>query len=271
MSLTSTLSSVADRFVSRDEIDNLRQFVESIKENLPQQYESLQKVIESAENKLNLDSVHLFSFKSHLEMLKNQRIDYRLDDHVEPVHYDLTVTPHLENFTFDGSVAIRIKAKFDGISAITLMKENLCIKSVNLQHNGREIALENQYFNEITDKWTLALSENLIKNEVYALQIDYSGIIGEGREGLFRSSYQESGKRKWLISTQFQPTKSRNVFPGLWFQIIFVLLIFLIIFLGFDEPRSKTTFTLTIIRPSYFKSSLSNTNIDTYFVYDRYF
>lgn len=148
-------------------------------------------------------------------MLKNQKNDYRLDDHVEPVHYDLTVTPHLENFTFIGSVSIHIEAKFEGINAITLMRENLDIKSVNLQHNGRNIALENQYFNEVTDKWTLALSENLIENEVYELHIDYSGIIGEGREGLFRSFYWENGKRKWLVSTQFQPTKSRNVFPGL--------------------------------------------------------
>lgn len=212
MSLTSTLSSVTDRFVVSGEILLLKEFVESIKDIFKDQHESLVKLISKAEENLNWDRLRLTTFKDHLELLENQNENYRLDGLIQPEHYDLTITPHFENFTFNGTVIIHLEAKVEGVSSINLLKENLNIEKFTLFKDWKEVPIMSEYYNELTDKWTIVLAKSL-ENGTHTLRIDYSGVIGTEREGLFRSDYWENGRRKLLVATQFQPTKARNLFP----------------------------------------------------------
>jgi hypothetical protein len=69
MSLTSTLSSVADRFVSKEEIQKLQSFIETNKDDLSANEKAgLENVVKAAESTLEWDK-NFDDFKEYIRVL----------------------------------------------------------------------------------------------------------------------------------------------------------------------------------------------------------
>jgi len=81
------------------------------------------------------------------------------------------------------------------------------------------------------------------------LTLEWSGLVGTGTEGLYRSEYVDesnsSGPKKVMLATQFEPTYARRVFPC------------------FDQPDFRAFWTLTIEAPvSLGTHALSNSDLE---------
>lgn len=68
----------------------------------------------------------------------------------------------------------------------------------------------------------------------YQLSLVFNGSLTTGIVGLYRSSYNDprDDTNKFVVSTKFQPTFARRAFPC------------------FDEPGFKSTFSLSLVKPS---------------------
>ncbi|XP_069102047.1 aminopeptidase N-like [Argopecten irradians] len=172
----------------------------------------------------------------------------RLPKTIEPVDYDLVVTPNFygadpESFTFDGSVNIKIKCK-NATDKIIIHSKQLIIREWNLTP---EVAPEDIKIDGMTEDTTqqlltFTLNKNMLPTNFYHLTIKFAGPLKTDLAGLYLSSYQEGGETKYLATTQFQPTDARKAFPC------------------FDEPGFKAVFRITLLRQEGWHS-LSNSPI----------
>ena len=81
------------------------------------------------------------------------------------------------------------------------------------------------------------------------LFISYDSQLNTTLGGLYRSFYEENGKRRWLALTDFEPTGARHAFPC------------------FDEPALKARWTITVQMQSEYSAisnmpAVSETSID---------
>lgn len=69
---------------------------------------------------------------------ENYIADYTLPRNVKPLHYDLTLIPDLEQFTFEGEESIRVRIVGNDVRQITIHTLFLDIKEVTFitQENG---------------------------------------------------------------------------------------------------------------------------------------
>uniref|UniRef100_A0A0A1XS95 Aminopeptidase n=1 Tax=Zeugodacus cucurbitae TaxID=28588 RepID=A0A0A1XS95_ZEUCU len=177
--------------------------------------------------------------------------DYRLPLEITPSHYNLKLTPYLQEsdgnkrFTFDGEVTIQINS--------TITTKTLVLHSKNLKYKTKELWAEDApnakidlgegTLNAVTDKIQYNLSVELVARKTYFLHFVYNGTMDDDMHGFYRSSYVDSNNNtKWIGSTQFQTNHARRAFPS------------------FDEPKFKATYNVTIRRPKVF-NSFGNTRI----------
>ncbi|KAJ8611907.1 hypothetical protein MRB53_037703 [Persea americana] len=154
-----------------------------------------------------------------------------LPTNVKPLHYDLTLEPHLDTFKFDGSVKIDLDVVEDTTS-ISLNTLELDIHSTVVYTQGTEIssALELSY-NEDQQTTKIDLKGHTIPAGTKAMvYIKFTGSLNDNMAGFYRSSYKsEDGQEKWMATTQMEPTDARRAFPC------------------FDEPALKATFSVSLI------------------------
>ncbi|RUS14476.1 peptidase family M1-domain-containing protein, partial [Jimgerdemannia flammicorona] len=169
-----------------------------------------------------------------------------LPSNVKPLHYDLTLTPNLETFKFDGTVKINLAVKHD-TEKITLHAQDLefgyaKVHSTSLKTETAQLATEIKY-DEKTLSATLSFPETIPHGSEATLEIGFKGTLNDKMFGFYRSSYQDAqGNTKYLATTQFEATHARRAFPC-W-----------------DEPALKATFDVTLVVPSELVA-LSNMNI----------
>lgn len=129
----------------------------------------------------------------------NAIVNYRLPDNVVPVHYDIKLTPYIEehNFTFDGKsrIIIEIRGATQDLSFHAL---NLTINepATSLVSNDNVIytPTAHNYDNE-TEILTLHFDDELSLG-IYSLNIQFVGILNEELHGFFRTSYvNENGDK----------------------------------------------------------------------------
>lgn len=171
-----------------------------------------------------------------------------LPNTVEFIHYDLTITPNLQDFTFRGEALISMKflAPTRRIvlhaAELTIAPEDICLWF------GMDIDDHIPATQAIMDKKaetvTIELAEET-PEELGTLEITYTGVLNDKMAGFYRSKYTSAdGTEKYLATTQFEATDARRALPC-----------------G-DEPALKATFDVCLVVPEGM-TALSNMPVRT--------
>ncbi|XP_071443952.1 aminopeptidase N-like [Hetaerina americana] len=169
---------------------------------------------------------------------------YKLPTHLSPEHYTLKVITHLEDendFRFEGSMTIKVRCVESGGSNITLhVKDPLKIVHNNVKISrameedggGEELSISSYREDVENDFYVIELSQPLLSGMTYTVSIPFYGKLTQLLAGYYLSSYVDlaSGQKRWLASTQFEPTDARRAFPC------------------FDEPSFKARFQISLGR-----------------------
>lgn len=178
----------------------------------------------------------------------DQPSNMRLPRSIIPKSYDIKLIPFMveENFTFIGEVTILVEV-IEECKNITLHSLELTINEVNLHflnstndNNTTKEALPitNKSY-DIPNQFYVLETEAELRKGFYQLHFKYEGVLDDDLQGFYRSSYTVGNEKRWLATTQFQPTFFRSAVPS------------------FDEPALKAKFSISIARPSHLVS-LSN-------------
>ena len=169
---------------------------------------------------------------------KNTKNKVRLESHISPLHYNITLHPDLLSFIFSGKEIIKIKIDKD-VKQITLHSKDIKIQTAEII--PKKI---NQFANKISydekKETTTFYFKNTINKGEYNLSIIFSGVINESLRGFYKSKYVLDGEEKYIATTQFEATDARRAFPC------------------FDEPAHKAVFEVSLIIPEN-HTAISNT------------
>ena len=157
--------------------------------------------------------------------------DYRLPRTVIPSHYQLTLEPDLDTFTFRGSEVVTVIVH-QPVESIVLNAVDLEIDRAELigVDPDRRIAATVR-FDEAAERATFDLSGTAEPGE-WELHVEFRGELNDKLHGFYRSSYEgPDGETKVIATTQFEATDARRAFPC-W-----------------DEPDLKATFGVTLVVP----------------------
>ncbi|KAJ1527504.1 hypothetical protein ONE63_007476 [Megalurothrips usitatus] len=158
---------------------------------------------------------------------------------LRPFYYNITLTPDLESFSFDGFIEIYLNAIEDADQIVLHSKElSFGPSDCTVLHYDMENYTPLEPWGEVTEAdfnieteiVTLPLSKPLQRGLHFVLRINkFVGILNTDLDGFYRSSYKTSaGETRWLATTQFEPTGARRAFPC-W-----------------DEPSYKARYDITI-------------------------
>ncbi|MSQ10229.1 MAG: M1 family peptidase [Dehalococcoidia bacterium] len=158
--------------------------------------------------------------------------DVRLPANVRPTRYDLTLTPDLEAFTFEGSIAISVELA-EAIDVITLHALELTIHEASVTQADGAVRKATVSFNEDAETATLMLDKVAFAGDA-TINIRFAGILNDQLRGFYRSTYTgPDGKPQTMATTQFEATDARRCLPC-W-----------------DEPAVKAIFVVTMVAPEH--------------------
>ncbi|KAL1959712.1 hypothetical protein VTO42DRAFT_1298 [Malbranchea cinnamomea] len=153
-----------------------------------------------------------------------------LPANVKPLHYDLTLEPDFDKFTYRGTVVIDLDVVEDTTS-ITLNALELDIHSTTVTSNG-VVVTDSPDLTLDSDKQTATVKfdKAIPAGSKAQLKQTFTGTLNDHMAGFYRCSYKgANGEKKYIASTQMEPTDARRAFPC------------------FDEPALKAEFTVTLI------------------------
>ncbi|WP_421931957.1 M1 family metallopeptidase [Phenylobacterium sp.] len=140
---------------------------------------------------------------------------------VEPVAYDLTVTPDAKALTFKGQVRITLTTARP-TDRVVLNAADLTFAQASLDGAPAKVTTDPE-----AQTATFALARPL-KAGRHVLAVSYAGKINEGPAGLFHVDY-DGGR---MLMTQFEPADGRRFAPM------------------FDEPAKKAVWTVSAVVPA---------------------
>ena len=171
-----------------------------------------------------------------------------LPENVRPVHYDLTLTPNFDDFTFAGEVDITVKME-PGTSEIVLNCDEIEIHTAVIgwadDSGQHERPASGVSYDADAEQATVNIgdlpSEGMVGDP--HLRLTYTGDLNDKLRGFYRSQYTNpEGETAYLATTQFEATDARRALPC-W-----------------DEPAVKATFQVTLNIPAEMEA-VSNTPI----------
>jgi puromycin-sensitive aminopeptidase len=153
---------------------------------------------------------------------------HRLPRHVEPRHYDLTLTPDLTEGTFAGEERIEVVVH-EPTAEIVLNAVDLRIADAELvAEDGRALAATVSMHAE--DERAVVALDGTAEPGTWWLHLTFTGSIDDSLRGWYRSTFtDDDGTEHVIAATQLEPTDARRVFPC-W-----------------DEPDRKAVFSVTLI------------------------
>ena len=154
-----------------------------------------------------------------------------LPANVRPTHYQITLQPDMDKFTFDGLEVIDVEV-LETTSEIVLNATELKVPAGMLIKDGQWIRASAITLDEENETVTLAFP-NPIEPGPAQLDLRFVGELNDKLRGFYRSQYvNPEGEVSYLATTQFEATDARRAFPC-W-----------------DEPACKATFQLTLNIPA---------------------
>uniref|UniRef100_A0A0P4WBK7 Aminopeptidase n=1 Tax=Scylla olivacea TaxID=85551 RepID=A0A0P4WBK7_SCYOL len=167
---------------------------------------------------------------------------FRLPETVIPEHYELYMHPDLSAKTFSGRVTISLTSQeprdhfLVHSQWLTITNTSLISKKGN---QSQDVHIIEAFSYEPHQFWVVRMDQ--VEAGSFELTLHFSGSLVNGILGYYYSNYTDSnGKSRGLATTKFQPTYARRAFPC------------------FDEPGFKSTYSLTLVRPSQEYRALSN-------------
>lgn len=185
-----------------------------------------------------------------LKEKKLKKEEFNLEDFFLFSNYRLQILPSFQegNFTTTGVVTTSLLVTDD--------TRNIIVHSVDLEINttsislkkkpsGEKISISSTKYDMETETLTITAGEDLVHDQNYELELRFSGVLNDKKEGFYRSGYfdHQSQRVKWVAASRLQPNGARRVFPCL------------------DEPNFVSRFTVSIGRPNSM-ISLSNTILE---------
>ena len=165
----------------------------------------------------------------------------QLPNSVLPEKYRLSLSPDLQNFTFEGRVDIDVQVQ-SSTSEITLNAAELTLREASLTQGDTRVSARSLSVDEDSETATITLDSEAAPGSA-TLSISYQGILNDQLKGFYRSRYQDAdGNEQYLATTQFEATDARRALPC-W-----------------DEPALKSTFQVSMTVPSHL-TAVSNTPV----------
>ena len=164
-----------------------------------------------------------------------------LPTNVTPLHYDLSVEPDFETFKFSGSVKIDLKVNDASKNSVELNTLEIDIHSAQIG-SEKAVKWETDTEKQVT---TIEFAPSVFKEkENVKLELSFTGTLNDNMAGFYRAKYtdKQSGKTKYMATTQMEPTDARRAFPC------------------FDEPNLKATFAITLVSDPLY-THLSNMDV----------
>ncbi|KAI1859740.1 hypothetical protein JX265_010189 [Neoarthrinium moseri] len=169
-----------------------------------------------------------------------------LPTNVIPRHYDVTLEPDFEKFTFKGTVLIDFDVK-EETKSISLHTIEIDIHSAHVK-DGDKIVTPDSSSSAVTYDESKQVSKIDLKDAVPAggkatLEVKFTGQLNDSMAGFYRSTYKKpDGTEGILATTQMEANDCRRAFPC------------------FDEPLHKAKFTVTLIADKHL-TCLSNMDV----------
>ncbi|KAI1814366.1 peptidase family M1-domain-containing protein [Poronia punctata] len=165
-----------------------------------------------------------------------------LPTNVIPRHYDVTLEPDFEKYTFEGKVVIDFDVQEESQS-ISLHTIDIKIHSANIKSGDTVVTTSSAIsYDESTQVSKIQLKDAVPKGKTQ-LEIKYTGQLNDSMVGFYRSTYKKpDGSEGILATTQMEANDCRRAFPC------------------FDEPSHKAIFTVTLIADKHL-TCLSNMDV----------
>ncbi|KAI1107840.1 peptidase family M1-domain-containing protein [Jackrogersella minutella] len=165
-----------------------------------------------------------------------------LPTNVIPTHYDVTLEPNFDKFTFEGKVLIDFDVQEESKS-ISLHTIELDIHSANIKSGDSVVSSSSAIkYDETKQISKVELKEAIPKGKTQ-LEIKFSGKLNDQMAGFYRSTYKKpDGTEGIIATTQMEANDCRRAFPC------------------FDEPMHKAKFTVTLIADKHL-TCLSNMDV----------
>lgn len=165
-----------------------------------------------------------------------------LPTNVIPRHYDVTLEPDFEKFTFEGKVVIDFDVQED-TQSISLHTIEIDIHSAHIKSGDSVVTSSSAItYDNSTQVSKIELKDAVPKGKTQ-LEIKYTGQLNDSMAGFYRSTYKKpDGTEGILATTQMEANDCRRAFPC------------------FDEPLHKAKFTVTLIADRHL-TCLSNMDV----------
>lgn len=148
----------------------------------------------------------------------------RLDRSVRPLNYRLCIDTNLKTFRFGGEEWISLDVG-RRTREIALNSDQTKVHNAYVESRGKRQKARIR-IDRLTQRVFFIFSEAVYGKAV--LHVSFSGENNDNMYGFYRSSFGE-GKKRFMLSSQFEPSSARYAFPC------------------FDEPSFKATFDFSLI------------------------
>lgn len=159
----------------------------------------------------------------------------RLFGQFQPEHYTLHIAPDGETMTFSGTVTIKGQKIGRPSQRLTLHQDNLKITNATItkhdKKTGQQVIDVDRINNHAKFQEVRLHTKEMLFPGEYTVEVEFSGLVTRPMNGLYPCFFEENGKEKKLLATQFESHHAREVFPCI------------------DEPEAKATFDLSLTTP----------------------
>ena len=156
--------------------------------------------------------------------------EFRLPTNVRPERYELTLTPDLDDFTFEGVEAVSLDI-VEATKTLVLNAAELTVHEVSVTLADGASIQASVEVDEETERATVTLAREAPLGAA-TLHLRFSSVLNDQMRGFYRSTYAApDGSTRRMATTQFEATDARRAFPC-W-----------------DEPAVKAVFDVTLIIP----------------------